>query len=566
MSYAMLKKVGQGCTNHRRAISVGWMSMLGAMNAFAAGPPIPESVRKNLEERVSNGSAVGIVIGLADETGTSFFAFGNRAKDKPIPVDAETIFEIGSISKVFTALLLADAANRGEVRLDDPVDKFLPPDVASKMKENRSITLSDLATHRSGLPRMPDNVEPKDPADPYADYSANRLYAFLRAWKPPATKPNFEYSNLGAGLLGHVLTVAAKKDYETLVRERITAPLKMTDTCLKLSASQSERFAAGFAGDSPARYWTFDSLAGAGAIRSTATDMIKFLSAFLGNPPPALASAVKSQRSHRYDMGEKDMSIGLGWIIDRRHGTEIYWHNGGTAGFHSFCGFRPDRKTAVVVLNNSSYDMDDVGLHLLEPLNELIIAPTQIVLTSAILDRYVGQYELAPGAVITIARDGDALSAQLTGQDKARIYPSSERKFFLKVVDAQFTFEVDADGKATALTLHQSGMNQKARRLAADYQPPPPRKEATVDAKLLAEYVGRYQLAPEVLFDVKLDGTQLTAQLTGQQRFPVFPESSSKFFYKVVEAQLTFVKGDDGKVKELILHQGGRDQRAKRME
>jgi hypothetical protein len=196
----------------------------------------------------------------------------------------------------------------------------------------------------------------------------------------------------------------------------------------------------------------------------------------------------------------------------------------------------------------------------LEPAKER----TAIKVDPKIFDAYVGHYELTPSFVIAVTKEDDRLFVQATGQPKFEVFPESEIKFFLTVVDAQITFVKDDKGQATNLILHQNGIDQKARKLGPDYQPPPPRKEIAVNPEILKSYVGQYELMPGFLFDVIVENDQLMVQITGQPRFQVFPESETKFFYKVVDAQLTFQKDGNGKVTSLILHQGGRDQIAKK--
>ena len=171
--------------------------------------------------------SVGIVVGVIEPAGRRIVTYGRASTSEAVPLDGDTIFEIGSISKVFTSLLLADAVQRGEVALTDPISKYLPASV--KVPERgRAITLQDLATHTSGLPRLPD-MNPKDPENPYADYSVDQLYRFLSTYQLPRdVGASYEYSNLGAGLLGHILALRAGTDYESLVKSRITGPLGMT--------------------------------------------------------------------------------------------------------------------------------------------------------------------------------------------------------------------------------------------------------------------------------------------------------------------------------------------------
>ncbi len=232
--------------------------------------------------------SVGIVVGIIDAAGQRVVAHGHLEKDDPRPIDGNTVFEIGSVTKVFTALALADAAERGGVQLDTPVSQLLPESVVLRQAaDGKPITLKHLATHMSGLPRLPDNLMPADENDPYADYGVAKLYAFLSTHQP--TRPpggEHEYSNLGYGLLGHVLALRSGQSYEALVRERITIPLGMVDTAITARPEWEERRATGHdAGLEPTSDWDLGALPGAGALRSTTNDLLTFLQAAMGKKP-----------------------------------------------------------------------------------------------------------------------------------------------------------------------------------------------------------------------------------------------------------------------------------------
>ena len=301
--------------------------------------------------------------------GRRVVAYGNLAKGDPRTLDGDTIFEIGSVSKVFTSLLLADMVNRKEVALDDPAAKYLPENVKMPERSGKSITLLDLSTHSSGLPPLPSNLKPKDPRNPYADYSVDDLYQFLSGYTLPRDPGSeFEYSNLGAGLLGHLLACRAGTDYESLIRSRITQPLGMPDTGITLSSSMKQRMATGHnAMLAPVANWDLPTLAGAGALRSSANDMLTFLEAFLGYKESPLAPAMKAMLEVRRPAGQA--KIGLGWFISSAHDREIAWHDGGTGGFRSFVGYDPKERIGVVVLSNASTPIGvyDIGIHLLNP-------------------------------------------------------------------------------------------------------------------------------------------------------------------------------------------------------
>ena len=447
--------------------SLAAMLLMGATLAAAD----LDEIRSILENRVDVGKKVaGIVVGTIDEHGRRVLGYGRLNLDRPGEPNGDTVFEIGSITKVFTSLLLADMIERGEVKPDDPVAKYLPASVTVPSRDGRQITLLDLSMQISGLPRLPNNMKPADPENPYADYTPDKLYAFLSHYtltRDPGVK--YEYSNLAVGLLGHALSLKAGMSYEQLVRRRILEPLGMSDTSVTLSDSQKKRLATGHnAALQPVKNWDLDALAGAGALRSTANDMLKFLAANLEFTDSPLRAAMRRMRSVHHETGTPDLDVAMAWHIFHKFGTDIVWHNGGTAGYRSFMGFDPARKTGVVVLCNTFQDCDDIGFHTLEsryPVARFSPPKKEITLDPKLLETYAGDYQLAPTFSIKVTHEEGRLFLQATGQPKFELFAEKEGEFFLKVVEAQITFVKDDSGTVSSLILHQNGMDQKARRL-----------------------------------------------------------------------------------------------------
>jgi len=565
----------------RKALRATFAMILSAASGGAQSPPNspvpPDSeIRKILVERVDTfHQGVGIVVGVIEPQGRRMVAYGSLNQGDPRPLNGDTIFEIGSATKVFTSLLLADMVQRGEVALTDAVAKYLPAEVKVPERGGRAITLVDLSTHTSGLPRMPSNFSPKDPANPYADYSVEQLHQFLSSYQLTRDiGSQFEYSNLGGGLLGQALAHRAGVDYEALVRSRITGPLGMNSTGITLSPEMKARLALGH-NDKLVTVpnWDLPALAGAGALRSSVNDMLTFLAANLGYVKSPLAPAMAAMLSVRRSTGAPGGGeIGLGWLITKPSEDEIVWHNGGTGGYRSFIGYDAKTRVGVVVLSNTftGSGVDDIGMHLLDSHAPLLPPPKEhkeITVDPKIFDGYVGQYQLAPNFILTVTREGDQLFTQATGQSKVQVFPESERDFFLKVVDAQIAFETDANGRATSLTLHQNGANVPAKRIEGEVAPAAPKehKEIAVDPKLFDGYVGQYQLAPNFILTITREGDQLFAQATGQPKFQIYPESQRDFFLKVVDAQITFETDASGRATSLTLHQNGANMPAKRI-
>lgn len=442
--------------------------------AAPASPPPPNSqIRQILASRIdAEQQSVGMVVGIIDPNGRRIVVYGHPQQGDGRPLTGDSVFEIGSITKVFTSLLLTDMVQRGEVRLDQPVAQLLPAGTRVPQRDGRQITLADLATHTSGLPRMPDNFRPADATNPYEDYSVRDLYQFLASYELPRDPGvKWVYSNLGFGLLGLALARRAGTHYGSLVEKQICRPLGLHSTATVTTPSMAQRLALGHSGDLiTVPSWTFtDAMTGAGALRSTANDMLTFLAAAMGRKRSPLTQAFAALLSVRRPTQQPFIEEALGWMVDGRGGGKIIWKDGGTGGYGSFIGYDPASGSGVVVLSNSMNSVDDLGLHLLDaryPLEVPYGSPPEAKMSPGTLERYVGFYRFSPNAILTITRDGSQLFAQLTGQPRLAIYPKSPRQFFLKVVAAQLSFETDSQGKVTAVTLHQNGVDHAAPRIS----------------------------------------------------------------------------------------------------
>ncbi|MEW6125791.1 MAG: serine hydrolase [Acidobacteriota bacterium] len=456
----------------RRFIAYALLALLPPFT-FAQSIQDEAEVKKILEQRITTDKkGVGVAVGIINDKGIKLINYGKMQVNEAREVDSNSIFEIGSITKVFTCILLADMVKRGDMKLDDPIAKYLPAGVKAPTRNGKEITLLDLATHTSGLPRMPTNFKPQDAKNPFADYTATQLYEFLSSYTLLLDiGSKYEYSNVGMGLLGHLISLKAKKDYETLVIERICKPLKMNDTRITLSDEQKTRLATGHtSGLQPTPNWDIDVLAGAGALRSTVNDMLKFVAANVGLTKTKLYPVLQMSHQMQRKTDSADMDIALGWHINKRFGGEIIWHNGGTGGYRTFTGFDNKKRAGVVVLSNSGLGQDDIGLHILEsqfPLQKFA-QPNQrpeIKVDPKVLATYVGEYQLAPHFKITVTQEGDQLFAQATDQPRFQIYAEKENLFFYKVVDAQITFVKNENGEVTQMVLHQGGQNIPAKKI-----------------------------------------------------------------------------------------------------
>jgi CubicO group peptidase (beta-lactamase class C family) len=442
-----------------------------------------------LRLRVQLGKGVGMVAGIVDEKGPRVVAFGHPNKQSTQNLDGDSVFEIGSISKVFTTTLLADMAERGEARLYDPVSKFLPASVFVPVRNGKEITLKDLATHSSGLPRMPGNFAPNtvvarkvlgcpfcgfDKVVPelFERYSVEDMYRELSNYRLTRDiGSKFEYSNWGVALLGHVLALRAGMEYEALMKTRIAQPLQMDHTAVVLTAGMKEHLATAHNKDGkPTPNWDMPRFAGAGGIRSTANDLIKFMQANLGLIPSPLSAAMQRAQQPAYQCCGKhpEVEMGLGWFFRPQFNGKIIEHSGSTGGYESVMLLDTDKRRGVVILANSSIFIRDIAHHLLDsqqyPIADDPKRRKAIPIDPAVLAPFTGDYQLRTEEVLSITSEGDKLFAAFDGKKKVQIFPETPNRFFWRIPDAKdsmkvrnvrATFVTNGNGQVTHLVLHR---------------------------------------------------------------------------------------------------------------
>jgi len=430
-----------------------------------------EEIRAILEDRLARKPEhVGLVVGVVDADGRRVVCRGGAGRPDGGPLGGDTIFEIGSTTKAFTALLLAEMTERGEVALDDPVQRFLPDDVRLAAPNGRPITLQALASHTADLPHDADNYAPRDRANPFADYTVSRLYDFLNRWRPSEDAHGANaYSNVGMGLLGHVLALRAGMDFETLVRTRIAEPLGMASTLIALTPEMEARFARGHDYDGrPTGQTDVPVIAGAGALRSTANDLLAFLAAEIDLAETPLRRAMAAQLEPRWPTGRADFQFqALGWGVTADSAGEIVWHTGRTTGFRCFLGFDRTARVGVAVLGNQATAGagEDLGFHLLtgRALPQVVRERQVASVPPEALKACEGRYRLSPSVEIAVAAS-DARLIFRTGGRRMALYPESATAFFIKQFDVQATFAFDAQGRAAALLLTENGRDRHAPR------------------------------------------------------------------------------------------------------
>ena len=560
----------RGMKQFASAIVIFLLGTAGAWAAPTSPAPTPtpgaapSELQATLAAHVDGAAGTGIVLGFIDRGAVSYLTAGSSGVDRPL--DEHTLFEIGSVTKTFTAAILATMVLDHSVNLNDPVAKYLPKNVHVPSRNGKQITLLNLATQHSGLPRLPTNMDANDIVDPYATYTVKKMYAFLDSYTLPRDPgAEFEYSNYGVALLGVALANRAHTSYAQLLQTRVLTPLGMHETALSttMTPELAARMATGHNDDGDAaKPWNMNAIAPAGGIRSSASDMLKYVRCAMGQGPLARACLFAEQPRATFPGGH----IGLVWL----HGDvqNVIFHNGATGGFTSCLALSPDRSKGVIVLSNGGTDIDDIAFHTLDA-RSVVPQPRAVAqLDAATLDEYAGSYN-APAFNLsyTITHSGEKLLAQLSGQGTARIFPSAKDHFYYRVVPATVDFVRNASGKVVALTLHQGGQDLTFVRpgmTAPSPAPSPSAQAVSLDAAALDEYVGTYAINPTAQFVIKREGNMLMVQLTGQAFYQVFPSSKDRFYYKVVDAQLEFQRDAGGRITGLILHQNGRDLPAKR--
>jgi D-alanyl-D-alanine-carboxypeptidase/D-alanyl-D-alanine-endopeptidase len=338
---------------------------------IAAAAPLtalsPESVQASLDAYTSGfrGAAVAATV---IEQGKVRSYFSGRAGSDGSPPDDRTMFQIGSLTKTFTATLFADMIVSGAVRPNDPIGGDLPAGVTAPRFGQLPITFANLAEQNSGLPRLPANLSPANPDDPYADYTPELLGRFLsRFTLPRAPGTRFEYSNLGVGLLGDLLARCADIPFATLLQQRVLQPLAMDDTTFDPSAQQRRRLAPGFsAGGRPQPPWTFGELEAAGGLYSDLRDMTAYVQANLAAPDGALGRAMLLAQTPKADGPQAGVRVGYVWLINVATGNTFM--NGEVGGYHAFIGFNRESSSGIVVLANvADPNVDALALHLYDP-------------------------------------------------------------------------------------------------------------------------------------------------------------------------------------------------------
>lgn len=324
-----------------------------------------DSIARNYARK---GKAQSLSVAVIHQNKINTFFYGETEPGSNALPDANTIYETGSITKTFTATLLADLVNREQIDLEESIASYLPDSVASN-PAIKNISFKMLANHTSGLPRMAsnwDNSPNFDKRDPYANYTRDDLFSFLAHYEPeeePGTA--YEYSNVGYGLLGELLSLVANKPYMQLITEHILTPLEMTSTSNQIDAEDGNLAPPYNAEGQQTPFWKFQALAGAGSLTSSLNDLLRYTIAQLTFPETDVQKSMHLTKQFTFFV-PPNSDIGLGWHMSMIDGVTAYHHTGATGGSNCYVGFVPDEKSVVIMLSNSSIDLSEIGSVLLE--------------------------------------------------------------------------------------------------------------------------------------------------------------------------------------------------------
>ncbi|HEV7270312.1 serine hydrolase [Pseudoxanthomonas sp.] len=508
-----------------------------------------------------HGDRTGACMAVAViENGTVARTFQCADPNEAARIGPDSAFEIGSVSKTMTAALLADLIQQGKGSLDDPLSAWLPPGTKLPDYQGRPILLRHVVTHTSGLPALPSRMGAPDMADPYARLDEATLLASLGdVTLDAAPGTAFEYSNFASMVLSYAIARRAGTDLETLLKQRLFAPLGMRHAYLD-AAPAGVRAAVGHTPDRrPASAWHFPTdLAGVGGVRATLDDMVRYVQGQLGVRATAISPALQASQqklSHAPPMT-------MNWMLMPVGDRMVHVHEGGTGGFSSFVSFDKEMQRGVVILSDTTWNsigsLGSLGLHLVDARFPLGQPRRETRPEAALLDGLVGEYRLASGMKMTLRRHGDALEIVPAGQGAYVMGYDTAGDFYPRGFDAVLRPQRTAAG--TSFVWMQMGAALPATRIDATSGKTAPE----IDAATLRGYEGEYPLVPGFALSVKAQGGTLTIQGTGQPALPVQAVEPDVFVMDAVGAEIRFERDAAGNVVALTLKQAGQQLRGER--
>ena len=469
----------------------------------------------------------------------------------------DSLFQIGNITETFTSLLLADAVLSSKVTPDMQIGEILGP--LSVEANNPSITLLDLATHTSGLPRRPDNLRRHNQLDPYRYYDTAQLHSFLRNHQLSGTPgERFAYSSIGIGLLGYLMTVVQGESYANLIRTQITDPLGMRSTFVDLDIESRRRVLPGHNNlYDQVPDWQLKTMVPALGIYSSLDDMVTYVQANLAAPEGNLGERLAlAKKSHR-NTNRPGSSVGFGWMIREYDDQRVNWHNGIVAGHRGFIGYMDGFETGAVVLSNAVFsEIDVLGAHLL---NSAVKLPEIADDEGGFYHDYLGIYHVKTALSFKITADSHALYWQATDRPRSKLVELSEDVFMVTDSDIRIGFLRGKRGEVIAIELLENDVVLTGKKAGREHD----RTVRRIAIGALERYVGNYRLTPEIMIKVSREGTDLFVQITGQEIQQMFASTETRFFIEGSVAEIEFNGSQTRPASSLTLILDGR-QRAKR--
>jgi CubicO group peptidase (beta-lactamase class C family) len=491
-------------------------------------------------------------------------AFGMADLELNVEMQPDMIFRIGSLTKQFTAVAILQLVEKGVISLDDEITKYIDdyPTMGHK------ITIEHLLTHTSGI-RSYTSMRSWDPVMRKRHMTPKALIDFFKN-EPMDFDPGtaYRYNNSGYVLLGYIIEKVSGLSYADHITESIFKPAGMGnsfyDNTSTIIPNRAKGYQPGEGGIVNADYLSMTQPYAAGSIISTVEDLYKWNRALHSYSLIGKASIDKAYTSFKLNDGG-ETGYGYGWQLGNIRGTRAIEHGGGINGFLSYAVYLPDSDIFVAVLSNCNCNPPElVTARLAAAALGNPYPDEEIATDQALMNDYAGVYLNSEGLEREITYDGKSIYSQVRDSRRFRIVPYSTDKFMIENSLTLVHFERDTEGRIESVTsITRTGNPVSWKRTTQEASAPP--KKITLETNILEQYAGEYELAPEFSFTITVVGKRIFAQGTGQGSNEIYPESETKFFYEVVNAQVEFLRDDSGLFNSLVLSQGGQRMEAKRI-
>lgn len=516
-----------------------------------------------IEHRMNVDQIPSVSMAFFDADGEVHYkSLGYMSLDRSEAVDEHTLYEIGSVTKTFTASILMMLLDERGLDADVTINELIGSDHELQLPEpyGDAITLSHMMSHFSGIPRLPGNMIPADDSDPYKDYTIEAMIEYVSSMsynRPPGEE--FEYSNLVYMLLGYLVSEIEGKAFDDVLSERLTLPLEMNSTFREVPETNEHRVAQGSAFGEPAASWHFDEMRGLGELRSSTYDMARYLKAQAGQLP---LEGIESVRKTHVPVQElsSGRQMTQGWFVyEMEDGDTIIGHGGGTGGYRAFAAFSKETGRGAVVLTNSITDVADITLHLVNNGSPLRDLPELVYIDEHSAASITGMYLNDDIGMMTITYSEGVLRGQIQGQPALPLEHVEHLTYRNRMVGAEITFNMsDDESRASGFVLRQGGMEFQ---FAYTTEAPEGPQRVEMSREELEEYAGNYDSNMGLSYEIRAADGYLSARLSGQPFASVYPEGNDRFFYDVVVAAMQFSRDDYGNINGVVLQQGGQEIR-----